>query len=149
MAREGFDNPYHVMGGTDAGAHLKMFCGAGGNLYTLTHWVRDEELIPVEQAVHCMTARSAHFFSLHDRGTIAEGMRGDLAVFALDEIETRDVARVHDLPDGGWRFTRPAAGFRATVVGGTPTVLDGTPTGARPTTIGDATVAARAARHAT
>ena len=50
--------------------------------------------------------------------------------------------RVHDLPDGGWRFTRPSAGFRATVVAGMPTVLDGEPTGARPTTIGNAAVAA-------
>lgn len=144
MAREGFDNPFHVMGGTDAGAHLKMFCGAGANLYTLTHWVRDEQLIPVEQAVHCMTARSAEFFSLRDRGTVAEGLRGDLTVFALDEIETRGLERVHDLPDGGWRFTRPSAGFRATVVAGVPTVLDGQPTGARPARIGDATLAAGA-----
>jgi N-acyl-D-aspartate/D-glutamate deacylase len=138
MAREGFDNPYHVMGGTDAGAHLKMFCGAGANVYVLTHWARDEGAVTVEQAVHCMTQRNASFFSLHDRGVIAEGTRGDLAVFALDEIETRDYVRATDLPDGGWRFTRPSAGFRATVVGGVPTVLDGEPTGARPTHIGHA-----------
>ena len=82
------------MGGTDAGAHLKMFCGAGANLYMLTHWARDEAAVGIEQAVHCMTQRNAAFFSLHDRGVIEAGKRGDLAVFALDEIETRDfVAR--------------------------------------------------------
>jgi N-acyl-D-aspartate/D-glutamate deacylase len=59
-------------------------------------------------------------------------------VFALDEIETRAHVRTHDLPDGSWRFTRPGAGFRATVVAGTPTVLDGEPTGARPTALGHA-----------
>jgi N-acyl-D-aspartate/D-glutamate deacylase len=144
MARAGFDNPYHVMGGTDAGAHLKMFCGAGSNLHILTNYVRDQQLLSVEHAVHCMTARSAAFFSLHDRGTLEVGKRGDAAVFALDEIELRDVERVHDLPDGGWRFTRPPAGFRATVVAGEPTVLDGVPTGARPATIGDAVAAAGA-----
>ena len=85
-----------------------------------------------------MTQRNASFFSLNDRGVIETGKRGDLAVFALDEIETRDFVRAHDLPDGGWRFTRPSAGFRATVVGGTPTVLDGQPTGERPTAIGNA-----------
>ena len=138
MVLEGFDNPFHLMGGTDAGAHLKMFCGAGGNLYTLTHWVRDQQALSIEQAVHCMTARNASFFSLHDRGILDVGRRGDLSVFALDEIETRGLERVHDLPDGGWRFTRPSAGFRATVVGGVPTVLDGKPTGERPTTIGNA-----------
>ena len=81
-----------LIGGTDAGAHLKMFCGAGGNLYVLTHWVRDEAArSSIEQAVHCMTQRNASFFSLHDRGVLDVGKRGDLAVFALDEIETREL----------------------------------------------------------
>jgi N-acyl-D-aspartate/D-glutamate deacylase len=142
MAREGFDDPHHLMGGTDAGAHLKMFCGAGGNLYTLTHWVRDEALLGIEQAVHCMTARNATFFSLHDRGTIALGKRGDLAVFALDEIETRGFERRYDLPNDKYRLSRPAAGFRAVIVDGVPTVLDGKPTDARPTQIGNALAAA-------
>jgi N-acyl-D-amino-acid deacylase len=137
-AKAAFDDPYALIGGTDAGAHLNMFCGAGANVYVLTHWARDEGAISIEQAVHCMTQRNASFFSLNDRGVIETGKRGDLAVFALDEIETRDFVRAHDLPDGGWRFTRPSAGFRATVVAGTPTVLDGQPTGERPTTIGNA-----------
>jgi N-acyl-D-amino-acid deacylase len=133
-----FDDPFALIGGTDAGAHLNMFCGAGANVYVLTHWARDEGALSIEQAVHCMTQRNASFFSLNDRGVIQTGKRGDLAVFALDEIETRDFVRAHDLPDGGWRFTRPSAGFRATIVGGTPTVLDGQPTGERPTAIGNA-----------
>jgi N-acyl-D-amino-acid deacylase len=139
-----FQDPFALIGGTDAGAHLKMFCGAGANVYVLTHWVRDEQALSIEHAVHCMTQRNAAFFSLHDRGTLAVGKRGDVAVFALDEIETRPYARADDLPDGDWRFTRPAAGFRATVVAGTPTVLDGEPTGARPTHLGNALKSARA-----
>ncbi len=133
-----FDDPYALIGGTDAGAHLNMFCGAGANVYVLTHWARDEGAVSIEQAVHCMTQRNAAFFSLRDRGVLEVGKRGDLAVFALDEIETRDFVRANDLPDGGWRFTRPSAGFRATVVAGVPTVLDGTLTGERPTHIGNA-----------
>ena len=70
-----------------------MFCGAGANVYVLTHWARDEAAVGIEQAVHCMTQRNASFFSLHDRGVIETGKRGDLAVFALDEIETRDFVR--------------------------------------------------------
>jgi len=38
----------------------------------------------------------------------------------------------YDVPHGTWRFTRPPAGFRATIVAGTPTWLDGASTGARP-----------------
>ena len=122
-----------IFGGTDAGAHLKMFCGAGSNLYLLTHWVRELHELTIEQAVHFLTKRSTDFFSIRDRGLIAVGQRGDVNVFALDEIELHDLERAFDLPEGDYRFTRPSAGFRATLVGGVATVLDGKPTGARPT----------------
>ena len=106
-------NPLALMGGTDAGAHLTMFCGAGSNLHLITHWARDDGALSLEQAVHCLTQRSADFFGLADRGVIEPGRRGDLAVFALDELETRDLERRYDLPEGRYRLTRPPAGFRA------------------------------------
>jgi N-acyl-D-aspartate/D-glutamate deacylase len=129
-------NPHALMGGTDAGAHLTMFCGAGSNLHLITHWARDDGALSLEQAVHCLTQRSADFFGLTDRGVVARGRRGDLAVFALDELETRDLERRYDLPEGGYRLTRPSAGFRAVAVAGELTVSDGETTGARPTRFG-------------
>jgi N-acyl-D-aspartate/D-glutamate deacylase len=134
-------DPRAVMGGTDAGAHLRMFCGGGANLFLLTHYVKATGQLTIEQAVHGLTGRTAACFSLADRGVIEVGRRGDLAVFALDEIELRPEVKVRDLPDGGWRYSRERAGFRATVVAGTPTVLDGHPTAARPARIGDARAA--------
>jgi N-acyl-D-aspartate/D-glutamate deacylase len=116
----------------DSGAHLQLFSGAGEHLYLYTHYVRDAGLLRIEEAVHALTGRTAAFFGLADRGVIAPGRAGDLAVFALDEIELQTEERVHDVPHGTWRLTRPPAGFRATVVAGTPTWLDGSPTGARP-----------------
>ncbi|MFI5040346.1 MAG: amidohydrolase family protein [Acidimicrobiales bacterium] len=116
----------------DSGAHLQLFSGAGEHLYLLTHYVRDEGLLSVEEAVHCLTGRTAAFFGFRDRGVIATGLVGDLAVFALDEIELRGEERRFDVPYGTWRFSRPPAGFRATIVAGTPTWLDGESTGARP-----------------
>jgi N-acyl-D-amino-acid deacylase len=129
-------NPHALMGGTDAGAHLTMFCGAGSNLHLITHWARDDGALSLEQAVHCLTQRSADFFGLTDRGIVARGRRGDLAVFALDELETRDLERRYDLPEGGYRLTRPSAGFRAVAVAGELTVSEGETTGARPTRLG-------------
>lgn len=116
----------------DTGAHLQLFCGAGQNVYLFTHYVRDQGLLRIEEAVHVLTGRTADFFGFADRGTIAPGQAGDLAVFALDEIELRQETKAYDVPHGTWRFTRPPAGFRATIVGGTPTWLDGAATGARP-----------------
>lgn len=116
----------------DSGAHLQLFSGAGEHVYLLTHYVRDAELLTIEEAVHALTGRTAAFFGLTDRGVIAPGKAGDLAVFALDEIELRRETRSYDVPYGTWRFTRPPAGFRATIVAGTPTWLDGAPTAERP-----------------
>jgi N-acyl-D-aspartate/D-glutamate deacylase len=119
----------------DSGAHLQLFSGAGEHLYLLTHYVREAGLLTIEEAVHALTGRTAGFFGLNDRGVVAPGKAGDLAVFALDEIELRDEERRYDVPHGTWRFTRPPAGFRATIVAGTPTWLDGADTGARPGTL--------------
>jgi N-acyl-D-amino-acid deacylase len=116
----------------DTGAHLQLFCAAGQHMYLLTHYVRDTGRLPIEEAVHLLTGRTAGFFGFTDRGVVAPGKAGDLIVFSLDEIDYPMPARVHDVPHGTWRFTRPPAGFRATVVGGTPTWLDGQATGARP-----------------
>ncbi|HZQ57244.1 MAG TPA: amidohydrolase family protein [Acidimicrobiales bacterium] len=116
----------------DSGAHLQLFSGAGEHLYLLTHYVRDAGLLTIEEGVHALTGRTAQFFGLEDRGVVAPGKAGDLAVFALEEIELRDEERRYDVPHGTWRFTRPPAGIRATVVAGTPTWLDGDDTGARP-----------------
>lgn len=139
-----FERPDMIFGGTDAGAHLKMFCGGGSNLYLLTHWVRDTGVLSVERGVHFLTKRSTDFLSLRDRGEVAVGTRADLNVFALDEIELHDLERVFDLPEGDYRFTRPSAGFRATLVGGVPTVLDGKLTEERPARLSSARVAAGA-----
>jgi N-acyl-D-amino-acid deacylase len=116
----------------DSGAHLQLFCGAGQNVYLYTHYVRDTGKLSIEEAVHVLTGRTAGFFGLGGRGVIAPGLAGDLAVFALDEIELGAETRAYDVPHGTWRFTRPPAGFRATIVGGTPTWLDGASTGALP-----------------
>jgi N-acyl-D-aspartate/D-glutamate deacylase len=90
----------------------------------------------LEQAVHCLTQRSADFFGLTDRGVLAPGRRGDLAVFAPDELETRGLERRYDLPEGRYRLTRAPAGFRAVAVAGELTVADGDATGVHPARLG-------------
>ena len=116
----------------DSGAHLQLFSGAGEHVYLYTHYVRDAGLLSIEEAVHALTGRTAAFFGLSDRGVLAPGTVADLAVFDLAEIEMQREERVYDVPHGTWRFTRPPAGFRSTIVAGTPTWLDGDDTGARP-----------------
>jgi N-acyl-D-aspartate/D-glutamate deacylase len=116
----------------DSGAHQQLFAAAGEHVYLLTHYVRDAGLISIEEGVHALTGRPAGFFGLHDRGVIAPGKVGDLAVFALDEIELGRETRRDDVPYGTWRLVREPAGFRATIAAGVPTWLDGAATDARP-----------------
>ena len=125
-------HPMTVTGGSDAGAHIQMFSGAGNATYLFTRYVRDAGLLTIEEAVHAVTGKHAAFFGLGDRGVIAEGMAADLTVFALDEIELHDDVRVDDIPGGSWRYTRPPGGYRATIANGVPTHLDGAATDARP-----------------
>ncbi len=129
-------DPFTVGNISDAGAHGKMFCGAGDNILLLTEWVRDEGRLGLEEAVHAMTGKLARHFGFADRGELREGMRADVAVFDLDEIQHRPKRKVFDLPDGKggttWRYSRDPAPVRLTLVDGVATFEGGKSTDARP-----------------
>jgi N-acyl-D-amino-acid deacylase len=65
------------------------------------HYVGEERLLPLEQAVHKMTGGSARALKLKDRGLLAEGYRADVAIF--DPADFRDratYAEPHRYPTG-------------------------------------------------
>lgn len=121
---------------SDAGAHGKLFCGAGYNVFLLTDYVRDRKVISLERGVHMLTWRLAEFFGLHDRGLIEVGKAADITVFNLDEIEMRPEKKTWDVWDGTggrtYRYTRDAAPMRLTLVNGQPTFDRGEFTGRYP-----------------
>ena len=121
---------------SDAGAHLQMLCGGGENALLLTQYVRDEQRMTIEEAVHVMTGKLALHFNLGDRGVIAAGKRADIAVFNLDEVQRREMEKAFDVADGRggvtWRFTRKPMPTRLTLVNGVPTFENGAYTGAKP-----------------
>jgi N-acyl-D-amino-acid deacylase len=125
-------HPAAFLSGSDAGAHVQMFCAAGDSTLILARHVRDRGDLSLEQAVHQLTAKQAEVFGFRRRGVIAPGNHADLNVFALDELRWDDDFFVADLPGGGRRLTRPPGGYRQTVVGGVVTVEQGKLTGARP-----------------
>jgi N-acyl-D-amino-acid deacylase len=110
---------------SDSGAHGQMLCGIGDHINLLTEYARDKGLLTIEEAVHNITGKLADFFGFTDRGHIRVGRAADIVVFNLDEIERRPVERVFDVPDGKggrtWRYTRPPAPMRLTLVNGVPT----------------------------
>ena len=98
-----------------------MMCGAGDCTLLLAEHVRERGDLTIEAAVHQLTGRIAAAFGLDRRGVIDVGNAGDLVVFALDELSYEPESFVHDLPGGAPRFTRPAGGYRATIVSGVVT----------------------------
>jgi len=129
-------DPQTIANVSDAGAHGKMFCGAGDCASLLTDYVRDGKHLTIEEGVRALTGKQAEFFGLHDRGTIAVGKAADIAVFNLAEIERRDEVKIWDVPDGEggrtYRYIRPAAPMRLTLVRGIPTFDNGEFTGKFP-----------------
>jgi N-acyl-D-aspartate/D-glutamate deacylase len=121
-----------LLGASDAGAHLLLFCGAGDTTLFLQRHVRERNDLTIEQGVRKLTGLNAAAMGITDRGVIAPGMAGDLAIFSLDELHYDTEKLVPDVPGGYKRFTRPEGGYRATVVGGTITQQGGVLTEARP-----------------
>jgi N-acyl-D-amino-acid deacylase len=87
----------------------------------LGHYVRDEKLFELAEAVRKMTSLSASTLGLKDRGIVREGAKADLVVF--------DAATIADSAT----FEKPnqtAAGIRAVIVNGKVAVDQGKWTGA-------------------
>src|SRR5256712_4337126 len=54
---------------SDAGAHLNTnFCTAGESSYVLRQWVRERQLLSLEDAIRRYTFQPARIMGLHDRG---------------------------------------------------------------------------------
>src|SRR5436190_4403 len=66
------------------------------------HYVHEERLLPLEQAIYKMTGGSARALKLRDRGLLAEGYRADIAIFdPADFKDQASYAEPHRYPTGG------------------------------------------------
>src|SRR5438552_10375527 len=82
---------------TDAGAHLNTnFCTAGESTYVLGEWVRERQLLTLEDAIRRFTFQPASIMGLYDRGLVREGMVADLMVFDLARIDIKEDEITHD-----------------------------------------------------
>ncbi len=89
----------------------------------LGHYVRDEKLVPLAEAVRRLTAVPAANLGIGDRGSLKPGFFADLAIF--DPQAIRDLAT----------FERPqvySTGMRHVFVNGVQVLKNGEHTGATP-----------------
>ena len=125
-------SPFNCVSGSDAGAHLQMFCAAGDATLLLTRHVRERGDMTLEAAVHALTGRQAEVLRIAGRGVLAPGNAADVVVFALDELAYGPERLVNDMPGGHARLTRDPGGYRYTIVNGEVVQASGKATGALP-----------------
>lgn len=89
----------------------------------LGRYVRDEQTLPLEEAVRKMTSAVASRLSIRDRGLLREGMYADVVVFDPATIADRATFEQPHQLSGGMRYV---------FVNGTAVVREGQHTGAKP-----------------
>jgi hypothetical protein len=118
---------------SDAGAHLNTnFCTAGESSYVLGQWVRERQLLTLEDAVRRLTFQPACIMGLRDRGLVRQGLAADLMVFDLSSIGVKEDEVSHDGPAGVPRRVQRAEGVHHVIVGGKVVLDHGHHTGALP-----------------
>jgi len=134
MKVEVWRDPRTVVGGSDAGAHLDMMCGA---IYStaLLAGVRERGGISLEEAVQLLSDEPARFYGLRDRGRIAAGAHADIVVFDPERVGYGQERTRSDLPGGAWRLYSESTGVEQVYVNGTAVVSEGAITGATPGTL--------------
>jgi N-acyl-D-amino-acid deacylase len=67
----------------------------------LTRYVREQNALPFEHAIHKMTGATARALKLKDRGLLKEGYRADIAIFdPADFADRATYADPHQFPSG-------------------------------------------------
>ena len=124
--------PKAIIGLSDGGAHVQYQSFSGYSTYFLSYWVREQQIMPLEQAVRRLTFESASVFGIYDRGLLRPGMAADMTIFDPDTVRPLPEDMVHDLPLGGRRVRELAEGVKCTIVNGQLLIEDGKHTGALP-----------------
>ncbi|MCH2170198.1 amidohydrolase family protein [Myxococcota bacterium] len=127
--------PRCLPGVSDAGAHLDMDCGVDFSGRLLGHWVREQGIMPLEEAVRRLTSMSAAVLGVNDRGRLEPGLAADVVIFDPDTIAAGPREWREDVPAGGRRIVQRALGVGAVIVNGQVLIEDGVHTGALPGTI--------------
>jgi N-acyl-D-amino-acid deacylase len=125
-------SPLTLVGQSDAGAHLIYDAGYGYATRFLGHWVRERNVMSLEEGVRKLTSMVASIFGLNDRGLIRSGMAADLVLFDPATVNDCEPEMADDLPGGEKRLVQKAKGVKMTLVNGEILTENGAHSGALP-----------------
>jgi N-acyl-D-aspartate/D-glutamate deacylase len=117
-------HPLTLIGASDGGAHTKFLTTGRYPTHFLAHWVRDKQVMTLEEAHWRLSTMIGWAIGIRDRGWLREGMPADIVVYNLDKLAVRPMETVRDLPDGDWRRVQKADGYRFIIVNGQVTFED-------------------------
>ena len=126
-----WQDPWAIVGGSDAGAHLDTMCGAIYSTSMLGDGVRARGLLSWAQAVRLLTDVPARLYGLRDRGRLAEGTSPTLWC-STRRRSAMGGAHPRRPAGGAGRLYAESVGVGHVLVNGTEIVSNGDFTGAVP-----------------
>ncbi len=125
-------SPVALPGVSDGGAHTKFVTTGRYATDLISYWVREHDIMSLEQAHWRLAAYPAQAAGLKNRGYLAEGMAADILVYDLEALDSGPQERLWDYPAGEWRLVQKAMGYNYILVNGEVTFEDGECTQATP-----------------
>ena len=127
-------SPYGHVSVSDGGAHTRYLTTSTWPVEFLTYWIRDRQIMSLEQGHYKMSALPGWFADFKDRGTLRVGDWADVMVYNLDELgfQHDKMIYAHDFPGGERRIIQKPTGLRYTLVNGAVTFEGNDCTGALP-----------------
>ena len=118
-----------LMGLADAGAHVGQIIDASQPTYFLTYWVREREVMTIEDAIRRLSSDTAEFMGIPGRGVLRPGACADVNVIDWERLGLAMPEFAHDFPHGAGRWIQRGTGYEATVVNGRVAFEQGEHTG--------------------
>ena len=119
---------------SDGGAHVRFLTMSTWPIHFLSHWIRDQGIMSLEQAHYKMSALPAFIAGFTDRGVLRVGMAADVIVYDLDRLgfTFKQPVFANDFPGNERRLIQKPVGLRYTIVNGVETFVENACTGALP-----------------
>jgi N-acyl-D-amino-acid deacylase len=112
-------------GVSDGGAHTKFVTTARYATELLSLWVREHEIMSLEEAHWRLSYYPALAAGLKDRGYLREGTPADVIVYDYERLDSCPQERLWDYPEGEMRLVQKAVGYERIIVNGVTTFVEG------------------------